>query len=124
MLYALLAQLVLVLHAAFIVFVILGGVLLFWRPGLAWLHVPCALWGVIIVLLGWVCPLTYLENRLWRAAGDRGYTGGFIDHYIEPLVYPTGLTHEVQILLGLSLLAFNVLIYTLVWRFRLKPESR
>ena len=96
MLYALLADLTLFLHATFILFVVFGGVLIFWRRGLAWLHIPCALWGIFIELQGWVCPLTYLENDLRAMAGSQGYTGGFIDHYLMPLVYPSGLTSELQ----------------------------
>jgi len=114
--YNLLADLVLLLHATFILFVVLGGLLVFWRLGLAWLHLPCAFWGMLIELKGWICPLTYLENDLRSAAGSNGYAGGFIEHYLAPLVYPPGLTTEIQILLGLLVLFINVIIYTLVWR--------
>ena len=116
MLYALLADLMLFLHATFILFVVFGGVLVFWHRGLVWLHVPCALWGIIIEFQGWVCPLTYLENILQVAAGTGGYTGGFIDHYLMPLVYPLGLTSDMQILLGLAVLCINAIIYIMVWR--------
>lgn len=114
--YALLADLVLVLHAAFILFVVLGGLLVAWRRSFAWLHIPAAVWGVLIEFLGWVCPLTYLENDLRNAAGDGGYSGGFIDHYLAPLVYPAALTPEIQVLLGLGALLVNVIVYTWVWR--------
>ena len=114
--YALLADLVLILHATFIVFAIFGGLLVLWRRQFIWLHVPAASWGVVIELRGWVCPLTYLENDLRVTAGGRGYAGGFVDHYLVPLVYPPALTHETQIMLGLALLLVNVFIYTLVWR--------
>lgn len=113
--YALLADLTLILHAMFILFVILGGVSVFWRPGLAWLHIPCAVWGALIELRGWICPLTYLENDLRVAAEGGGYAGGFIDHYLVPLVYPAGLTPGTQVLLGLAVLFINTVIYTLVW---------
>ena len=113
--YALLADLTLFLHATFILFVLFGGVLLFWRRGVAWLHIPAALWGMLIEFKGWVCPLTYLENDLRAAAGIRGFTGGYIDHYLMPLVYPSGLTSDTQIKLGLAVLFINVIIYTLVW---------
>ena len=116
MLYSLFADLVLILHVIFIFFVVLGGVAVLWRPRLAWLHVPCALWGIIIGYLGWICPLTYLENDLRSAAGSRGYTGGFIDHYLMPLVYPSGLNPEMQVLLGTAVLSINIIIYVLVWR--------
>ena len=114
--YALLADLVLVLHATFILFVVFGGLLVLWRPRLIWLHVPAATWGVLIEFLGWICPLTYLENGLRSAAGDSGYATGFIDHYLAPMVYPSALTHETQVLLGLAVLILNAIMYALVWR--------
>ena len=113
--YALLADLILILHATFILFVVFGGVLVFWRRGIAWIHIPCGLWGILIEFRGWICPLTYLENDLRAAAGAGGYSGGFIDHYLMPLVYPAGLTSSTQFLLGLGVLFFNAIIYTLVW---------
>lgn len=116
MLYSLLADLVLALHIVFILFVVFGGLLVLWRPGIAWMHVPCAAWGVLIEFQGWVCPLTYFENDLRNAAHTRGYAGGFIDHYLVPLVYPSGLTPGTQVLLGLAVLFINAMIYTLVWR--------
>jgi len=108
----------LVLHATFILFVVLGGLLVLWRPGFAWIHIPAALWGILIELQGWICPLTYLENDLRDAAGTSGYEGGFIDHYLMPLVYPSGLTSATQVLLGLAVLVVNAVIYALVWRKR------
>jgi hypothetical protein len=121
--YALLADVVLVLHATFILFVVLGGLLVLWRRGLAWFHVPGALWGILIEFRGWVCPLTYLENDLRAAAGASGYPGGYIDHYLMPLVYPPGLTFDTQVLLGLAALLINAIIYALVWRkFRAKSD--
>ena len=114
--YALLADLVLVLHATFILFVLFGGLLVFWRRRLAWLHIPAAAWGILIELQGWICPLTYLENDLRTAAGGSGYAAGFIDHYLAPLVYPSALNHETQVLLGLAVLLINAVIYALVWR--------
>lgn len=119
--YALLADLVLVLHATFILFVVFGGLLVLWRRCLMWLHIPAAAWGIVIEFLGWVCPLTYLENDLRTAAGGSGYAAGFIDHYLAPLVYPAALTHATQVLLGLAVLLVNAVIYALVWR---KSRSR
>jgi hypothetical protein len=120
--YALLADLVLVLHATFILFVVLGGLLVFWRRGLAWFHIPCALWGALIEFKAWVCPLTYLENDLRAAADTSGYAGGFIDHYLVPLIYPVGLNSETQALMGLAVLFINAVIYILVWR-KMQSES-
>jgi hypothetical protein len=114
--YALLADLVLVLHATFILFVVVGGLLVLWRRRLAWLHIPAAAWGILIELRGWICPLTYLENDLRLAAGESTYAGDFISHYLAPLVYPSGLTHEIQVLLGLAALLVNAAVYALAWR--------
>ncbi|MFQ5742325.1 MAG: DUF2784 domain-containing protein [Acidobacteriota bacterium] len=116
MFYRTLADLVVLLHLAFIAFVLVGGFLaLRWRR-LAWLHLPAACWGGLVELTGWFCPLTPLENRLRRASGTMGYSDGFIEHYVLPLIYPADLTREQQVLLGLLLLAVNLAAYTLVWR--------
>jgi hypothetical protein len=113
MLYGLMADLVLVAHLAFVVFVGLGGLLVWrWRR-LAWVHVPVALWGATIAAVGFTCPLTPIENRLQRLGGRAGYQGGFIEHYVTALVYPAGLTREAQIVLGAAVLALNLAIY---WR--------
>lgn len=114
--YSLLADLVLILHATSILFVVFGGLLVFWRRLLIWLHIPAALWGILIEFRGWICPLTYLENDLRAASGGSGYAGGFIDHYLVPLVYPPALNHEIQVLLGLAVLFINAVIYFMVWR--------
>ena len=114
--YALLADLTLLLHAIFVLFVVLGGLFVLWRHDFAWFHVPCAVWGILIEMQGWVCPLTYLENGLRAAANTSGYAGSFIDHYLMLLVYPSGLTADTQILLGLAVLFINAIIYTMVWR--------
>jgi hypothetical protein len=119
MLYRVLADLVVLAHLAFIVFALLGGSLaLHWR-WMPWAHLPAALWGVLVEFFGWFCPLTPLENSLRLASGTVGYSGGFIEHYIIPIIYPAELTREVQMLLGLVVLAVNLAIYLMVWhRFR------
>lgn len=110
------ADLVVLAHFGFILFVALGGFLaLRWRK-IAWVHFPCVSWGVLIEWFGWLCPLTPLEYRLRKLAGEAGYTGGFIDHYIVPLVYPAGLTRKVQIGLGVLVLLINLLVYGRVLR--------
>ena len=89
-----------------------------------WIHLPTVAWGVAIELVGWVCPLTPLENRLRRAAGGAGYEGGCIEHYLTPLIYPVEYTRELALGLGLGLLCVNVGVYALVaWRRRRTPEA-
>ncbi|MBS7660928.1 DUF2784 domain-containing protein [Pseudomonas lalucatii] len=105
------ADAVLVLHLLFILFVLLGGLLVLRWPALAWLHLPAALWGAVVELFRLQCPLTPLENALRRAAGERGYSGGFVEHYLLPIVYPAGLTPAIQLLLGGLVLAVNAAIY-------------
>ncbi|MGH8495280.1 MAG: DUF2784 domain-containing protein [Gammaproteobacteria bacterium] len=114
--YGVLANAVVLLHLGFVLFVVLGGFLVLRWPWLVWLHLPAAAWGALIEFAGWVCPLTPLELWLRRAAGEVGYTGGFIEHYLLPLLYPAALTREVQIVLGLGVLAVNLVAYALVWR--------
>ena len=113
---ALLADLVLGLHAAFVLFVVVGGLLaLRWRP-VAWLHLPAALWGAWISVTGGVCPLTPLENRLRRQAGEAGYGEGFLEHYVAPVLYPGGLTREIQIGMGIAVVVVNGVVYWIWWR--------
>src|SRR5436190_18204465 len=88
MLYQLLATLVAILHATFILFVVIGGVLVTRWPRLAWIHLPAAVWGMLIEFAGWYCPLTSLENALLRRAGRAGYSGGFVAHYLFAVIYP------------------------------------
>lgn len=109
---------VLVVHAAFVLFTIIGGFLaLRWRR-LVWLHLPCALWGITVELTGWICPLTPLENSLRSASGEAPYAGDFIAHYISMVLYPVALTRATQIILGTLLVAINVVAYSLLWRRR------
>ena len=121
------ADLIVLVHFAFIAFVVLGGFLVVkWRP-VAFLHIPCVLWGALIEFCGWICPLTPLELHLREVGGGQGYSGGFIDHYVMPLVYPEGLTRGTQIWLGITVLAVNLCAYGLVLFIRAKrgtPEAR
>ncbi len=114
MIYWALADLVLVVHLAFVLFVVLGGLLVLKWPRLAWLHVPAAVWGVLIEYKGWICPLTPLENSFRARGGGAGYSGGFIEHYIQPLLYPAGLTRGTQIVLGSLALLVNLTAYGVV----------
>jgi hypothetical protein len=114
LIYRALADLVLVVHLAFVLFVVLGGLLVLRWPRVALLHVPAAIWGVLIEYTGWICPLTPLENSLRRSGGEAGYSGGFIQHYIQPLLYPAGLTRGTQIVLGSIALLVNLTAYGVV----------
>lgn len=100
-----------VLHAAFVVFVVLGGLLVVRWPRIAWVHLPAAVWGVFIEFAGWICPLTPLENHLRQRSGSPAYQGEFIEHYILPLLYPAQLTRDTQIWLGGVAIAINALLY-------------
>jgi hypothetical protein len=114
--YGLLADAVVVLHLAFVVFVVLGGLLVLWRRWMGGLHLPAAVWGVYVELSGRVCPLTPLEHRLRALAGEAPYSGDFVERYLMPVLYPPDLRRDVQIALGLFALAVNAGIYLYVWR--------
>ena len=116
MLYRLLADCVVLVHVAFVAFVVLGGFLTWRWRGLAWAHVPCALWGIAIEFGGWVCPLTPLENALRARAGVEGYAGGFVEHYIIPVLYPAGLTRPTQAVLGTVVVVVNLIAYGVLVR--------
>ena len=111
MLYRALADGTLVLHFTFVLFVVAGGLLALRWPRIAWVHVPVALYGAAIEFVGFICPLTPLEQWLRRRGGEAGYTGGFIEHYITAAIYPTGLTREIQIALGVGVLVLNGVVY-------------
>ena len=112
------ADAVLLLHGAFIAFAVLGGLLALWKRGWMLLHLPALAWAAFVMVSGRICPLTPLETRLRRAAGEEGYSGGFIDHYLAGAIYPEGLTRTVQIGLGVAVVVFNLGIYLLVLRRR------
>ena len=114
--YGLLADVVLLVHAGFVVFVVLGGLPVLRWPRLAWLHLPAVAWGAGIEFAGAICPLTPLEIHLRSLAGQQGYAGGFVEHYVFALLYPEGLTRNVQLALGLLVVVINALVYAIVWR--------
>jgi hypothetical protein len=115
MIYRLLADLVVVIHLLFILFVLFGGLLGLWRRWVLWLHLPALVWGMVVEFASLICPLTPLEKKLRMAGGEPGYSGGFIEHYIEPVIYPPGLTPTIQVLLGIAVLAINISVYAIVW---------
>ena len=117
-----LADLVLLLHFGFIVFVLVGGFLTIRWRWFPWVHLPAMMWGAAIVFVGWVCPLTPLENWLRKAGGEAGYSGGFIEHYALPLIYPAGLTPQIQVFLGLGVLLVNLGVYAFVFWRRSKKD--
>ncbi|MBW1729272.1 MAG: DUF2784 domain-containing protein [Deltaproteobacteria bacterium] len=111
MYYLIAANLLVVIHLGFVCFVVMGGFLVLrWRR-IAFLHIPAAVWGAIIEYQGWLCPLTPLEQRLRQAAGQFGYSGGFIEHYLLPVLYPAYLSRELQIVLGTFVIVMNIAVY-------------
>jgi len=113
----LLADAVLLLHFAFVLFAIFGGVLVLYRKWVIWLHLPAVVWSALVNLAGWVCPLTPLENYFYVAAGQAGYAGGFVEHYLAPLVYPDAMPRQLQLTAAVSIVVWNILVYAfVVWR--------
>jgi hypothetical protein len=109
------ADFVLILHLAYILFVVGGGLLLFkWRE-IAWVHIPAVLWAAVVECAGWICPLTPLENWLRLKGGGTGYQGDFLQHYLVPILYPDNLTREMQLVLGILVLTLNMLMYFYVF---------
>jgi hypothetical protein len=118
------ADAVVLLHALFIAFVVLGAALLPRWPRLVALHLPALLWGMYVEAAGAICPLTPLENRLRALAGAAGYEGGFIEHHLLPLIYPPGLTRKLQWTLGAVVLGVNLGLYGRWWLARRRARRR
>ena len=119
--YPFLADLVLIVHLAFVVFVLVGGLLVLRWRWIAWLHLPAAVWGAVVEFTGWICPLTPLENWLRAQAGKAVYEGDFVFRYLLPMLYPEALTHDIQLVLGALVLVVNLVIYGWLWRARRRP---
>ncbi len=117
------ADAVVVFHLAFIAFAFAGGLLVLrWRRVMA-LHLPAVAWATLVEVMHWRCPLTPLENYFRHRGGDAGYVGGFVEHYIEPVVYPAGLTPTIQVMIGCGVFAINAVVYAIIivqWRRRRK----
>ncbi|PKN77135.1 MAG: DUF2784 domain-containing protein [Deltaproteobacteria bacterium HGW-Deltaproteobacteria-10] len=122
--YQLLADALVVVHFLFIVFVVIGGVFVIRRPRLAWVHLPAAVWGALVELCGWFCPLTPLENYLRQRGGGAAYHGDFIEYYLLPLIYPENLTATMQYIFGAVVIAVNLVFYFLVLRKRWMSKSK
>jgi hypothetical protein len=114
MYYGIAASAIVVIHFLFVLFVVFGGLLVLKWPVFVWAHIPAVIWGALIEFFGWTCPLTPLENRLRIAGGREAYSGGFIEHYMLPLLYPPGLTRDTQFLLGALVVVLNVAIYSFI----------
>lgn len=111
MIHLILANSILIVHFAFILFVVFGGLLVFYKKWILWLHIPAIFWAVLMEFFGWICPLTPMENHFRIMAGQSGYNQGFIQHYLLKVIYPDGLTRQAQVLLGLGVLILNLLVY-------------
>ena len=123
MIEGLVADIIVLVHLGFIVFAALGGALVIKWNKIAFLHLPCALWGALIACGGWICPLTPVEMHYRQLAGQAGYVGGFVDHYVMPIVYPAGLTRGMQIAFGVTILTVNLLVYARVLVKRAKRRK-
>ncbi|MBN2468197.1 MAG: DUF2784 domain-containing protein [Deltaproteobacteria bacterium] len=119
-----LADSVLIIHGVYVAFVVAGGVAALWWRHIIWIHVPAVVWAALVELKGWICPLTPLENWLRCQAGDAGYAGGFVEHYLAPLLYPVGLTREMQVFLGMSVLLGNGAVYWWVLHWGMNRSER
>jgi hypothetical protein len=112
-----LTDFIVVTHLLFILFVIFGGFFVLYKRWVVWVHLPAVIWGICVELFGWICPLTPLENWLRSGGGQQGYEGGFIEHYLMPIIYPDHLTRNMQILFGLGVLMINAILYG-IWLSR------
>jgi hypothetical protein len=121
--YPLLADLALIVHLAFVVFVLCGGLLVLRWRWIAWLHLPAALWGAFVEFTGWICPLTPLENWLREQGGETSYRSDFIAQYLLPVLYPGDLTRDLQLLLGTGVVVLNAAVYWWLWRLHARGAS-
>lgn len=108
-----LADAIFLLHSAYILFVLFGALLAFKWSWIRWIHIPAVIWAAVVELTGRVCPLTPWENWFREVGGGMPYAGSFIEHYLVPLVYPSNLTREVQVVLGIGVIVLNVALYVL-----------
>lgn len=114
--YNIFVDVIVVVHFLFVAFVVAGGLLVIRRPRIAFIHLPAAMWGAFVEFFGWICPLTPLENHFRNLAGNSSYSGDFIVSYLIPVIYPENLTTTIQQILGGSVIAVNIIIYSIVVR--------
>lgn len=120
MLYRLGADLVLFAHFLFAAFAVFGGVLVYFDYTWAWVHIPVVLWSSVVNLMSWTCPLTPIENAFRTRAGQLGYAGGFVQHYIGPVVYPRGMPRQLELIAGVSIVAGNALVYVIIFAWAVR----
>jgi hypothetical protein len=111
MIFSLAADALVLIHLGFILFVVLGGFLLLRWPRMVWIHLPAVIWGALVEINNWICPLTPWEQQLRQAAGSGGYQDGFVEHYLLPVIYPEGITDKIQLVLGLAVILINLVFY-------------
>ena len=116
------ADFLVIIHLTFICFVVFGGILVMHRKWIAIIHLPAVAWGTLIEFQGWICPLTPMEQHFRHLAGQSGYSGGFIDHYLIPIIYPSGLTRPIQMAIGFFVIAINLTIYGR-WVYQLRKAQ-
>ena len=109
--YSIIADIIVVVHFLFIVFVVGGGLLVLRWPRLAWIHLPAVIWGALVELRSWICPLTPLENHFRDLAGKQLYSGDFVERYLLPVIYPATLTASIQQILGGAVIVVNIIFY-------------
>ncbi len=125
MIYRFLADAVVTAHLLFIIFALFGGLLLLWRIWAIFLHLPTAVWACLVEFNGWICPLTPMENWLRFKSGEQGYGHSFVEQYLIPIIYPSGLTPSIQVVLGTIALLVNLVVYWYVfWQLRRKRKNR
>jgi len=124
MLEKIIADFLVIIHLTFICFVVFGGILVMHRKWIAIIHLPAVAWGTLIEFQGWICPLTPMEQHFRHLAGQSGYSGGFIDHYLIPIIYPSGLTRSMQIGIGLFVLIVNFSIYSWLLYWMKHPKHK
>lgn len=118
------AELVLLAHFAFVLFAVFGGLLALVNRRWLWVHAPAVIWASVVNLASWTCPLTPIEQDFRRAAGQAGYTGGFIEHYIGPIVYPAGMPRNLELVAAVSVVVWNLIVYGwVVFAMRRKKQA-